>query len=180
MSSLFSVDAETDGLYGEAFAIAVAVRVGGQQIASFLGRIPERLVRDEWVRVNVLPEIRGMPVTHNTSDDLEEAFWAFWLDHCYGATVIAHCGSPVESGLFRRCVERNLEDRKFRGPYPCLHDVGTLLMAHGHDPSSVDSYLGPELKASIAGSPHHPMHDAVSAAIAWEMLAEKQRREGGS
>lgn len=168
---IFSVDAEVDGLYGRAFAIAVTVRIDGREVAKFEGRTPDSIVADSWVRENVLPAIASMAVTHDSSDALEEAFWSFWLAHREGVTVIAHCGTPVESGLFRRCVERDLDARKWQGPYPCLHDVGTLLMVAGDDPSSVDKYLAKHaITVTFAGAAHHPMYDALAAALAWERL----------
>ena len=146
---IFSVDAEVNGLYGRAFAIAATIRKDGREVASFTGRVDDQFVTDDWVRENVLPTLVGMEVTHTSPDDLEEAFWAFWLStHVDGQwgpgpdpqlAVIAHCGAPVESGLFARCVLRDEGSRKFKGPMP-LHEVGSLLLALGEDPSSVDGY----------------------------------------
>ncbi len=166
---IFSCDAEVDGLYGPSFAIAATVRVDGVETARFEGRIADSAVSDGWVRANVLPALAGMPVSHSSSEELEEAFWAFWQAQKVGATVIAHCGSPVESGLFRRCVERNLDERAFEGPYPCLHDLGTALLALSEDASSVDAYNKKNgIAVPFAGVAHHPMYDATAAAVAWE------------
>lgn len=168
---LFSVDAETDGLYGFTFAIAVTVREDGKEVAKFEGRIPDHLVTDSWVRENVLPALSDWPVTHSSVEGLEEAFWCFWIDQKEGATVIAHCGSPVESGLFRRCVERDLGERQWQGPYPAIHDVATLLLAVGEDAASVDSYLNKNgISVPFSGRSHHPRYDAVVAAVSWEHL----------
>ncbi len=166
---IISCDAEVDGLYGPSFAIAATVRVDGVETARFEGRIPDSAVTDGWVQANVLPALAGMPITQSSSEELEESFWAFWQAQKEGATVMAHCGSPVESGLFRRCVERKLDERAFAGPYPCLHDVGTALLALGEDPSSVDGYNRKNgIAVPFAGVAHHPMYDATAAAAAWE------------
>ncbi len=170
---IFSIDAEVDGLYGPSFAIAVTVRQDGVEIASFQGRIPDDGIKDGWVREKVLPALSDMKVTHQTTEALEEAFWAFWSDQKEGSTVIAHCGSPVESGLFRRCVERNFAERQWNGPFP-LHEVGTLLLAVGADPGSVDNYNKRHgLVVPFAGVAHHPMYDAAAAAVAWEHAIAK-------
>ena len=142
-----SVDAEVDGLYGRAFAIAVTIREDGHEIGAFTGRIGDEYVTDAWVRENVLPALVGMEVTHTSPDELEEAFWAFYestfVDGQYGRgpdpqlCVIAHCGAPVESGLFARCVARD-SSRTFQGPMP-LHEVGTALLLKGADATSVDA-----------------------------------------
>jgi hypothetical protein len=166
---LFSVDAEVNGLYGRAFAIGVTIREDGHELASFVGRIPDELVSDSWVRANVLPALRDMQVTHSSSDELEEAFWAFWMAHKDGAIVIAHCSSPVETGLFRRCAERDLANRAFAGPYPAIHDVATLLLTIGEEPGSVDEYnKSNDITVPFDGVSHHPMYDALAAAVAWE------------
>lgn len=173
-NKLFSVDAEVDGLYGKSFAIAVTIRRNGQEIAKFEGRIPDSAISDSWVKDNVLPALANMPITHQTSEDLEEAFWTFWMQQKDDVTVIAHCGSPVESGLFRRCIERNLDERQWNGPYPAIHDVATILLALDEKPDSVDSYnKDHEIEVPFDGTTHHPMYDAASAAVCWEYACER-------
>lgn len=173
MTKVFSVDAEVDGLYGRAFSIAVTVRKDGHEIAAFSGRIGDEHVTNEWVRGNVLPALGDMKVTHSSSVELEEAFWSFWLSQKDGATVIAHCGSPVESGLFRRCAWRDLATRSFQGPFP-LHELATLLLAAGEDPLSADKYVKRYgLAVPFDGVAHHPMYDAVVAAVVWEHLCSR-------
>jgi hypothetical protein len=166
---VFSCDAEVNGLYGHSFAIAAIVREDGVEVARFEGRVGDEYVSNPWVIENVLPALQGMPVTHESPEALEEAFWAFWMEHREGAEAIAQFGSPVESGLFRRCVERNLDERAFQGPYP-LHEVGTALLLAGEVADSVDAYLEKYDVEKPAGSPHHPGYDAECAAWAWEML----------
>ena len=173
---IFSLDAEVDGLYGDSFGIAVTVRKDGVEVASFAGRIPDDCVRDSWVRANVLPALVEMPVTNSSSEELEEAFWRFWLQNKDGSTVVAHCGSPVESGLFRRCVERKLDERQWQGPFPCIHDVGTLLLLLGEDSASVDKYNKLNgVEVPFDGVSHHPMFDAAAAAVAWEHASARLR-----
>ena len=168
---ILSLDAEVNGLYGVAFAIGAVIRDGGTEVARFSGRCSDNFVTDGWVRENVLPKIADMPIDHTSSESLEEAFWKWWESNKDGCTVIAHCGSPVESGLFRRCVERDVATRAFSGPYPALHDVATLLLIRGHDPSSVDGFLrAKSIDVPFNGASHHPLYDAIAAAVAWEAL----------
>lgn len=168
MAKVFSVDAEVNGLYGLAFAVAATVREDGQEVAQFVGRCPIAEPVDGWVAQNVLPKLADMKVEFGSYEELEEAFWAFFQCHVENSTVIAHCASPVESGLFRRCVERRLDERAFQGPFP-LHEVGTILLAVGEDPASVDNYNRKYgLEVPFVGATHHPMYDAAAAAVAWE------------
>lgn len=174
----FLVDAEVDGLYGRAFAIAAVVYDDGREVARFVGRAPDSLVKNEWVKENVLPALSGMDVTHASSEELEEAFWDFWMSQKDGATVIAHCGSPVESGLFRRCVERDLSSRMFAGPYPAIHDVATVLLALGEQPDSVDQYVRKhELVVPFEGVTHHPLYDCAAAHVVWEHAMTRLKGE---
>lgn len=129
-----------------------------------------------------------MPVTHLSSAALEEAFWSFWAGTFVSGeggpgpdpdlAVIAHIGSPVETGLFRRCVERD-GARLFHGPYP-LHELGTLLLALGEPPHSVDAYVGKySLAVPFRGAPHHPLYDDAAVAIAWEHAMRRLRAVPG-
>ncbi len=169
MRKKFSCDAETNGLYGFVFAIGVVVFQAGVEIDRFVGRIPFRSVTNEWVKENVLPALEDMPITHQTTGELEEAFWKFWMKHREDSLVIAHCGSPVESGLFRRCVERDLVLRQWSGPFPAIDDVATLLRRLGEDPGSVDTYIQKHnLEVPFDGTSHHPLYDAFAALVVWD------------
>ena len=167
MIKIFSLDAETDGLFGSAFSIAVCVRKGGVETARFVGHCLYGGT-NEWVLENVLPALAEMPVTHESSEELEEAFWQFWLKHREEAIPIAHCHSPVETGLFRRCVERDLEARQWLGPYPAIHDVATLLLLLGEKADSVDAYVAKHGIEVPEGTAHNPYYDAVVAGLVWE------------
>lgn len=55
---IFSVDAETDGLYGDVWAIgAVAVDVNGVELARFAGQVDSSDVTDEYVRKEIIPYV---------------------------------------------------------------------------------------------------------------------------
>lgn len=173
---IFSLDAETDGLYGPAFAIGVSVREDGVETACFVGRCPYG-GDNEWVQTNVIPALAEMPVAHESSEELEEAFWQFWLENRERAIPIAHCHSPVETGLLRRCVERDLSARQWSGPYPAIHDVATLLLLLGESPDSVDAYVAKHRIEVPEGAAHDPYYDAVIAALVWEHAAARLTTE---
>ena len=82
----------------------------------------------------------------------------------------------MEWGWYPRCADR-AGPRMFCGPMP-IHEVGTLLLALGEDPSSVDGYNKKHgLAAPLEGVTHHPMYDAAAAAIVWEhAMARLQSR----
>jgi len=168
---VLSFDLETNGLHGETIAIAAIVRRDGETVGIFEGRTPNPIHPfDQWIVDNILPAIGGMTVTHPTAEALEETFWEFYLAWKeQGAILIAHCCWPVETGVFHRMVARRFSERQWQGPYPALHDVATVLLLAGEQPDSTEQYLTTHrLQVPFAGSPHHPMYDAVSAVIVWE------------
>ena len=156
----FSFDAETDGLYGDVWAIGAVVQDGAKQKV-FAGQIDPIGVQNEWARQNVVPfvSLPGYP----SARALRDAFWAFWLEHREGAICIADFGSPVESGLFRVCVADDPEARQWLGPYP-LHEVGTALLCAGIDPD-VDRREFSQLSGLIN---HNPVDDALASLATWE------------
>ena len=130
----FSLDAETDGLWGPVWAIAVVVLdENGDETASFEGRVADlSALKDAWVVENIVPLCLDLP-TYPTARSLRDAFWAFWMEWRERAAPVADNGSTVEADLFRKCVEDDLETRQWQGPFP-LFDLGTLFLACGINP----------------------------------------------
>lgn len=159
----FVIDAETDGLYGDVWAIgAVVLDPGGAEIAHFAAQTDPEDVTDPWVRENVLPKCDHP--RYSSRRELRDAFWAFWIGHRESALAIADCGYPVEAGLFRACVADDPAARQWLGPYP-LHDVATMLLAAGIDTKSDRFRL-----AGIDGARvHDPLEDARASAICWRL-----------
>ena len=55
---VFSFDAETNGLWGQAFALgALVYDESGAEVARFVGRCPIEGEVKEWVEANVLPQL---------------------------------------------------------------------------------------------------------------------------
>jgi hypothetical protein len=160
---IFCFDAETDGLYGQVWAIG-AVVLGDGDVARFGAQVDPAVVTDPWVRKAVVPVV-DLP-RFSSRDDLLNGFWAFWLAHKDGADCVADVGHPVESGLFRACVELDLPARRWDGPYP-MHELATALLMAGVDPD-VDrrEYCG---AADLVR--HHPVDDAMASALCWQQVA---------
>lgn len=160
---ILSVDAETNGLQGQPFAIgAICTDDGQPDDGVFLAKCGIVGPADPWVLGNVLPALDGVARVDRYVDLLSG--FADWFDaHKDGATVIAHVGVPVEARLFRDMIWF-LDRDPFSGPYP-LHDLATLLLAAGHDPLSGDAYMaehGLTLGGLFAGMvEHNPLYDAA-------------------
>ena len=147
----FSFDAETNGLWGEAFAIgAIVYDEQGVEIAQFVGRLPDTKVTDAWVIDNVLPKIGNIPVTHQTYDELLASSADFYKANKEGCDVIVHMGFIVEVKVLRDLHERKLIG-DWDAPYPLLDVSGNLQQA-GEDPTSVDKYVQKHGLSSVSSN----------------------------
>ncbi len=169
---VFSIDAESLGLYGVSFAVGVSVRdlVHNVEIGTFYANCGlENADPDvknhpsyEWLMANVVPHLRGQ--THKTPREVHEAFWAYyrsWAERDdVDLQIVSDCGAPVEAGLFRSCVLNDVADRAFKAPYP-LHELATLLLACGEDPIGNGVRKPDELPA------HDPLCDARQSGRQW-------------
>lgn len=158
---IFSVDAESDGLYGEIWAIGACVYdTSGPDIEGFAGQIDQKFVSDPWVLENIVPVV-DLP-RFETGLDLLNAFWDFWMAHRDSSLCVVDFGAPVEAFLFRCAVGINPAARTWHGPYP-MHELGTALLLAGEDPDvNRREYIGrPDLVT------HNPYDDALAAALCW-------------
>lgn len=161
---IFSFDAETNGLWGQAFAVAaVLFDENGKETARFVGRCPIEGEVNPWVKDNVLPEMDGITVTHKSYKDLLKCFIEFYMEHKEGADVLVHMGTPVESKLFIDAHEMGIMG-DFDGPYPlvdcsAIPEIGT----------SVDTYNANNGISipSFEGGTHNPLYDSYAAALAY-------------
>jgi hypothetical protein len=166
VAKLFSFDAETNGLYGEVWAVG-AVLLGaarteaGMFPVTFSGQLDPSVVTDPWTREHVVPVV-DLP-RYETRVELLDTFWAFWLAHRTGADCVGDFAAPVEAGLFRACVELDVAGRQWNGPYP-LHELGTLLLARGLDPE-LDRR---EFAGRLDLVAHDPLADAMAQALCWQ------------
>jgi hypothetical protein len=171
---VFSFDAETNGLWGQAFAIgALVYDEQGAEIARFVGRLPDTEVTDEWVEENVLPKIGDIPVTHTNYDSLLADFAKFYLTNKEGADVVVHMGYIVETKVLRDMHDSGLIG-DWDAPYP-LYDVSGNLQAVGADPTSVEKFVA-ENDLSVgkfAGGTHNPLYDSAVAAVVYRHLQAK-------
>ena len=171
---VFSFDAETNGLYGKAFAIGAIVTNESGIIDKYIRRITIPGEVDGWVEKNVLPHLKDIPVESIINyERMIEEFFNFYSKHREDSTIIAHMAHPVETGLLRDMIEANLEVRLFQGPYPLI-DVAGVLLAKGENPTSVDKYLAKnKLTVTFPGNSHHPFYDAYAAEVAFRHLMRK-------
>jgi hypothetical protein len=174
MNKTFSFDAETNGLWGEPFAIgALVYNESGEETARFVARLSDEKVTNDWVQENVLPQIKAIPVTHQSYTEMLKDFAAFYMQHKEGADILVHMGVPVEAKILRDMYEFG-----FIGEWDCpfpLCDLAGNLQQAGENPTSVDEYIKKyELCVpDFEGGTHNPLYDsAVAAAVYRHLRAE--------
>lgn len=159
-----SVDAETDGLWGNPFAIAaIAYDENENEVARFVARSSEK-VKNEWVEKNVLPQCENIEVVGNYLE-LLTAFANFYnsMREQYEVTTLWHMGHVVEEHLFRELVKNKLIG-EWDAPFVPI-EVSAYLEMSGERPDSVDTYAQKhDVKLNIEGlSTHNPLYDCEVA-----------------
>lgn len=171
---VLSFDAETNGLWGQAFAIGALVYDEiGAEIARFVGRCPIEGAVDSWVAANVLPQMATVPVSHADYDALLAAFAEFYKANKQDADVIVHMGVPVEAKVLRDLHDHGLIG-DWDGPYP-LHEIAGMLAQAGEDPTTVDGYVRKHgLSVPDFGTTHNPLYDSAVAAVVYRHLLSRR------
>ncbi len=161
MPELFMVfDVESVGLHGEGFAVGFTVvnRKGDEVQFGLIACPPDAAIGStnnlDWVKWNV-------PVLHKTHEfpaGVRENFWRQWIGWKErGAVLVADCAWPVEARFLRDCVNDNLSEREWQGPYP-LYDLASVILANGANP--LEKF--PRLKSELPE--HNPLNDARQSA----------------
>lgn len=163
---LLSFDLEANGLHGPVFAVgAVVVGTDGTVHDKFAARCPLTGPADTWVAENVLPVLGSLPLTHNNSNELRNAFWQWYLPAEAAADyVLVSNGYPVEYRFLIQCQEDDLPARYWQHPFPIL-DLATIFLATGYDAAAKTKLLNDIFQAGQM-SRHHPVDDALVAALA--------------
>lgn len=163
VSLTISLDCEANGLHGTIFAAAATVYDNGKPVDQWEERCPIYGDVDPWVAENVLPAIADMPQTVAYYDQICSSWRTFYEANTFhGTLVIAHVPWPIEA----RFLWDAHRTKPRSGPFPLI-DVASVLLAHGHDPAYVDSFLVERGAPLPSGSPHHPLYDCQAAAQAY-------------
>jgi len=173
LKKIFSLDAETNWLRWQAFAIAAVVELPDGTKKEFVWRCPIFEEVNPWVSENVLPQMKWIQETYESYEELLAAFSKFYLENKDQADVIVHMWVPVEAKLFID-AHKNGNIGDWDWPFPLLDisalpDIGT----------SVDSYNqkhGIEIPSFEWGT-HNPLYDSYAALEAYKhLLASKKAK----
>ena len=181
-----SLDVESDGLWGNPFAIGVACyNINKEEIKSYTWVMKDldKVVTNPWVKENVLPNMDmtsklggyvtdsivnnkiSTPTRYVCEDyeDLLSSFaYGFWF-HAKDAQVIWHMGHIVEANLFKE-LRNHAFIGDFDAPY-CPIELSVVLAHNGCEPDSVDKYIEDQPHLTPVGNTHDPLFDARAAAV---------------
>lgn len=166
---IFSFDAETNGLYGEAFSIGAIVMENGQETSTFVARCPIEGEVNPYVAENVLPQMEQISETHENYDAMLESFMQYYMDNKEDADVIVHMGVPVEAKLFLDAHKKGIIN-DYDGPYPLID-----ISAYPEVGTSVDTYNRNNniVVPDIEGGTHNPIYDSRAAALSYQSVMQK-------
>lgn len=165
-TKLLSVDVESNGLHGPAFAVgAVLINLKGEVLDEFQARAPIEGELDPWVKENVLPPMADFEETHKDAKSMRADFWQ-WYKAAKEQTdyTMFDNGYPVEARFFLSCQDDDIDANYWDHPFPVL-ELASLLVQAGIKPLAVryklvsDQLDGPVLQ-------HQPRFDAHVSALA--------------
>lgn len=172
MKKVFSFDAETNGLWGKAFAIAAVVQLEDGNRVEFIGRCPIEEPINGWVKENVLPQMEGIPTNYSNYEDLLKGFVQFYLQNKEGADIIVHMGLPVEARVFIDAHELSILG-DWDAPFPLI-DISAFPEIN----TSVDTYNRKHglnnLIPEVEGGTHNPLFDSYAALVAYNDILKNR------
>ena len=126
MNKILIFDCESDGLYGETFAVGATVYdlIKKECIDKFelKSEEGEGNISNQWVIENVLPHLGDMETCKNNKE-LREEFYNFLQKH-KDARIFSDVNFPVETNFLSDIVKDDQEARQWNMPYP-LEDCAT-------------------------------------------------------
>jgi len=123
-----------------------------------------------------LPQLEGVPVTHQSYETLLADFAKFYLAHKDSADIVVHVGFPVETKVLQDMHSLGLFG-DWDAPFPLL-DVSGMLRMIGADPTSVDKFVTDHglkvAESEYEGGTHNPLYDSAVTAAVYRYLVSKE------
>lgn len=181
-TTILSIDVESNGLHGEAFAVgAVLMKLDGTILEEFLGRCPIKGELDPWVKERVLPAMTNVKEDYQDTKKLRAAFWK-WYKPIKERTdyAIADNGYPVEARFLIACQDDDLSERYWDHPFPLL-DPASMLMQIGIKPLAIRYEFVADRLNNQSVLQHNPRFDAWVSALtvikALEISGQLKKKE---
>lgn len=172
---ILSIDAETNGLWGEIFAVGACLyNEAGEVIAKYAKR-STTAPTNEWVLDNVWPHVAGMDTVEGGEAELLADFARFYHEvraQHEGVQTLWHMGHVVEAYLFRRMRELDFIG-DWDAPYVPI-EVSAYLDVVGEPADSVDSYVRKYGLEVSEGNTHNPLYDCEVAYVVYRHIVRSR------
>ncbi len=175
-TKILSFDIESNGLHGQAFAVAgVVIDAKGQTTDSFVARIKIDDNVDEWVKDNVMPVIGDIGISHGNYQAMCDAFWRWFVAaQAKSDYVVISNGYPVEYRFMADCQDNDLDKRYWEHPFPIL-ELPSLLIGNQRISEASRLKLITTATSGRQLVRHHPMDDAIATALTAHAVLNTQR-----
>lgn len=173
-NKIFSLDVESNGLWGKPISIGFTVEESGNIIKkSEACFISDEEIYSEWVSKNVIKPLKESKEVKKFNSYLELLTWFAkeYMKYKNDYTVLYHMGHIVEANLFKELKENNLIG-EWDAPYTPI-EISMLLAINGFAPDSVDQLVEKELIEKPKGDIHQALYDAEVVAKAYWYLLKK-------
>ena len=164
---ILSFDVESNGLHGEAFAVAGVLMDADRKILSQLvTRCPIVGPVDAWVSENVLGPMQSIPESAPDAPTMRAEFWQWYLVAKSQADLIVAANPyPVEARFLIACQNDDMPGREFDHPFPYF-DISSMLYTLGYTtPTARREFVKKAVRGS-SGDPHNALWDAKATAMA--------------
>ena len=171
---IISLDAETNGLWGQPFSVAFIVyNTEGVELDRATFRCPIEGDVNPWVAENVIPQMGDIALTHSSYEGMLKAIGQWWLSNKEGSSALWHMGHIVETHLYRE-LHRVGAIGDWDAPYTPI-ELSVLLESAGYPADSVDGYVAKKGLSlpNFKGGTHNPLYDAAAAASVYFDLRSK-------
>lgn len=162
--TIISIDAESNGLWGQAFSVSALVfNPEGKEVDRLVLRCPIEESVNPWVKDNVLPTMTDIEETHSSYEEMLEAFFQFMKKH-KDAVTLTHMGHIVEARLLKDAHTLGIIG-DFEAPY-LWYDV-CLFVGDSTDKYNLENGL------LVEQNTHNPTYDCLSAYTAFKHFVKE-------
>lgn len=171
---ILSFDGETDGLYGDCWAIGGLVidRVTNEVVDQIKLFLLDTIVMDEWVNENIFPLVNNdnsfkRVCTEGFSSDFLY-FISRWKNDAF---CVVDFGCPVETTVMANVIRQFIPKESWlsAGPYP-MHELGSMLHMANIDPDINRIELCRHIGFTEELTQHNPYDDAKTTVIIADYL----------
>lgn len=160
-------DCESDGMYGNTFAVSNIILDNRNNIIKHDSMMADINIKDEWVKQNVLPNLNIEKKAKSTFH-LRNYFFEV-LQSNKDCEIWVDCCFPVETNFLAQIARDDVQTRAFIMPYP-IKDISSLVDSNISRKEMFDKEMLKDVdikqKNLYEIKEHNPLHDCIASAYA--------------